>query len=223
MFQPGYDPIYTMYQPGSDPIYTMYQPGSDPIYTMYQPGSDPIYTMYQHGSDPIYTMYQLGSDHIYTMYQPRSDPIYTMNQPGSDPIYIMYQPGLGASLSTCTNISTYLTHFNMILTHPRSICCLYTSTPVVASGWFAGRGHGPVRPRCSELSSMRSHNADYGQHPGSCLTSAGRGCETLGGETHSAGLDHSSRSVRGALNSAGTCGIFRYSLLENLILEPLVA
>ncbi|CAL8390653.1 unnamed protein product [Arctogadus glacialis] len=45
MFQPGYDPIYTMYQHGSDPIYTMYQLGSDHIYTMYQPGSDPIYTI----------------------------------------------------------------------------------------------------------------------------------------------------------------------------------
>jgi hypothetical protein len=80
-------------------------------------------------------MYQLGSDHIYTMYQPGSDPIYTMNQPGSDPIYIMYQPGLGASLSTCTHTSTYLTHFNMILTHPRSICCLYTSSSVWLVCW----------------------------------------------------------------------------------------
>ena len=102
---------------------------------MFQPGYDPIYTMNQHRSDPIYTMYQLGSDHIYTMYQPGSDPIYTMNQPGSDPIYIMYQPGLGASLSTCTHTSTYLTHFNMILTHPRSICCLYTSSSVWLVCW----------------------------------------------------------------------------------------
>ena len=143
----------------------MYQSGSDPIYlSCTSPGPTPSTPSTSPGPTPSYHVPARVRPHLPIMYQSGSDPIYlSCTSPGPTPSTYHVPAGLGASPSSCTHTSIYLTHFTRIRTHPRSICCLYPSTPVVAPGWFAGRGHGPVRARCSQLSGgMRSHPADYG-------------------------------------------------------------